>query len=33
MTFPVILSLVEQAIEISNSFIDDYRLVCEFKFA
>ena len=25
--------LVEQAIEISNSFIDDYRLVCEFKFA
>ena len=25
--------LVEQAIEISNSFIDDYRLVCEFQFA
>ena len=25
--------LVEQAIEISNSFINDYRLVCEFKFA
>ena len=25
--------LVEQAIEISNSFIDDYRIVCEFKFA